>query len=187
MIKQHAWERLRGIFRETWVTLVLTSAIYDLSFGIWQDYIQQEVTNMHYTILICPRCLFEKQMQIPWPCTLSFLPTGSPPDPPIDSSLCLTYCVTRSRLLRFALADRLSYRWSCAFEVRRGSCAEQVLLRTRSIGWGSLLHLSSPFTGTLVMFLLRPGTLAGHNKILPSMDRLWLRTLGTVHWATKWP
>lgn len=39
----------RDFQRDVWVTLVLTSTICALSFGIWQVYIQQEVTNMHYT------------------------------------------------------------------------------------------------------------------------------------------
>lgn len=44
----------RDFQRYIWVTLVLTSAICALSFGIWLVYIQQEVTNMHYTWVICP-------------------------------------------------------------------------------------------------------------------------------------
>lgn len=47
----------RDFQRDIWVTLVLTSAICALGFGIWQVYIQQEVTNMHYTYVICPHYL----------------------------------------------------------------------------------------------------------------------------------
>lgn len=55
----------------------------------------------------------------------------------------------KSRLSCFALADRLSEHWSCVSGVKKGSYAGQVLLKTGSIGWGSLLRPSLPFTETL--------------------------------------
>lgn len=88
----------------------------------------------------------------------------------------------KSRLLHFALADRLSEHWSCASGVKKGSYAGQVLLKTVSIGWGSLLRLSLPFTETLSCSF---STFSGTQWTITSHG--CPRTLGTVHWSAEWP
>lgn len=45
----------RDYRRDTWLTLVLTSAICVLSCEIWQVYMPLKVHSMHYTFIIFPR------------------------------------------------------------------------------------------------------------------------------------
>lgn len=48
-------EPSEGLQRDTWLTLVLTSAICALGCGIWQVYTRQKVHSKHYASIICPR------------------------------------------------------------------------------------------------------------------------------------
>jgi len=172
---------LRDFQRDIWVTLVLLSAICALSFGIWQVYIQQEVTNMHYMYLgnLSPlhvmrnACKFLDIVHF----RFSWLA-----DPLIDPSLQLTYLVTKSRLSRFALAlaERLSFADLLPLGSKWGAMLDRVLLKS---GMDRL-------AGEAFWILLPPLQKLCHVLspplawLLTPIDGLWP---GTVHRAAERP